>query len=330
MDPIPEIHPVILAAVADHRELHPATVVAQLWSTGKIGEADYELWDRLTLGGTKKPPKPRKAASERDPDEPKRGYVNRAARCVDRAIRFHGRFIRRQSLAPTLDARLSSGCVRTLNYIVARCGRKAVWETWTVNIAKDLGFCARTVRVHLRTLVDTGYLYRSDPDNARGGCIKLALKVSAETPVWVALKSGADILASLEGMGRNPDSATYEMNSLDSLENPERASFGNDVLDEAEDRGSALDGAAQPLDHPHVGEGRVAEPTRPTKNPATGRTGAGHSAGPMRPSQPSVPFFNDHLDRVLRVLGLNPASPAAVCSPSGPGTPGGSRSSGGS
>lgn len=266
MDPIPEIHPFILAAVADRPELHPATVVAQLWSTGKIGDSDYELWDRLTLGGTKKPPRPRKVASERNADEPKRGYVNRTARCVERAIRFHGRFIRRQSLAPTLDVRLSSGCVRTLNYIVARCGRKAVWETWTVNIAKDLGFCARTVRVHLRTLVDTGYLYRSDPDNARGGCIKLALKVSAETPVWVALKNGADILASLEITGRNPDSATYETSSSYSLGNPEQESFGTDVLDKPDTRGSELNRVAQPLNHPHVGEVRLEAPDETNRN----------------------------------------------------------------
>jgi hypothetical protein len=324
MDPVPEIHPVILAAIADHPELQQRTVVYQLLATGKIGETDVELWERLTEGGRKKPPKPRKAASERHPDEPKRSYVNRAARCVERAIRFHGRFIRRQSLAPTLDARLSSGCVRTLNYIVARCGRKAVWETWTVNIAKDLGFCARTVRVHLRTLVDTGYLYRSDPDNARGGCIKLALKVSAETPVWVALKSGADILASLEGIGRNPDSASYETSSSYSLENPERDSFGNDVLDEAEDRGSALDGAAQPLDPPHVGEGRVASPTRLTKSPATGRTGAGHSAKPMRASWASVSSLDDHITKVLGALGLDPANRAAMCGIAVPRKPGGS------
>ena len=162
MTGVGEIHPTIEVALAGKPKEPALVVVSRLLTKGAISEADYEAWDALTKGGRKKPPKPKVRTDDSEP-RPKRAYVNRKARCETRPISFHGRFIRRQSLAPTLDYRLSAGCVRTLNYIVARIGKKGIWPTWTVNIAKDLGYCARTIRVHLKTLAEAGYLWRSEP-----------------------------------------------------------------------------------------------------------------------------------------------------------------------
>jgi hypothetical protein len=304
----PEIHPAIKVALAESPKDWPMQVVSRLHVANLISDADFEAWDALTKGGTKKIPKPKVERDDSEP-RPKRAYVNRKARCETRPIGFHGRFIRRQSLAPTLDWRLSAGCVRTLNYVVARIGKKGIWSTWTVNIAKDLGYCVRTIRVHLRTLADAGYLWRSPPDANNHGQIKLAVLVAAEVPLFVPLKKGASPSSDKQIPGRNLDSATYEMNSLENKkerqEPPPESSRGT----EPGNPGAVLVEAAPPLDIPLGVKGELTgSSSLDEETPRHGKTVAGHSAEPMRDSDPERAAFKRYLEEMIRKVGLSPSN----------------------
>ena len=308
MTGVVEIHPTITVALAESPKEPPLSVVSRLFLAEQISVDDYEAWSALTKGGTKKPPKAKVEHDDSEP-RPKRAYVNRKTRCENRPISFHGRYIRRQSLAPTLERRLSAGCVRTLNYIVARIGKKGIWPTWTVNIAKDLGYCARTIRVHLKTLVEAGYLWRSEPNAHNHGQIKLAICVAAEVPLFVALKNGASPTAQKQATDRNLDSATYEMNSLENKEEREEPEPETGSGTEPGNPGAVLVKAAPPLDVPLGVKGALTDAPSPNeKTPRHGNSVAEHSAEPMRVSDPERASFSSYLDNLLLEVGLSPSN----------------------
>ena len=65
---------------------------------------------------------------------------------------------------PVLDVFLSSGQVRTLQYLICRTGRGHAFTTLTSWLAADLGWHVRTIQVHLRALRLQGYILTSAPD----------------------------------------------------------------------------------------------------------------------------------------------------------------------
>jgi hypothetical protein len=86
----------------------------------------------------------------------------RCARMPRRSVPY--RFVRSHGIEPVLDVFLSSGQVRTLQYLICRTGRGHAFTTLTSWLAADLGWHVRTIQVHLRALRLQGYIRVSAPD----------------------------------------------------------------------------------------------------------------------------------------------------------------------
>ena len=86
----------------------------------------------------------------------------RCARMPRRSVPY--RFVRSHGIEPVLDVFLSSGQVRTLQYLICRTGRGHAFTTLTSWLAADLGWHVRTIQVHLRALRRQGYILTSAPD----------------------------------------------------------------------------------------------------------------------------------------------------------------------
>ena len=74
----------------------------------------------------------------------------RCARMPRRSLPY--RYVRRHGVMAVLDVFLSSGQVRTLQYLICRTGKGFSFTTLTSWIAADLGLCVRTIQKHLREL----------------------------------------------------------------------------------------------------------------------------------------------------------------------------------
>src|SRR6188472_2790908 len=80
----------------------------------------------------------------------------RCARVPRRSLPY--RYVRRHGVMAVLDVFLSSGQVRTLQYLICRTGKGFSFTTLTSWIAADLGWCVRTIQKHLRELRHQGYV----------------------------------------------------------------------------------------------------------------------------------------------------------------------------
>jgi hypothetical protein len=132
----------------------------------------------------------------------------RCARMPRRSVPY--RFVRSHGIMPILDVALSSGQVRTLQYLICRTGRGHSFTTLTSWLAADLGWHVRTMQVHLRALRLQGYIRVSDPD-PRTHLITITLTERCEVaPPWVRKKTRPQT-QDLKGGATNQNSPTDDM-----------------------------------------------------------------------------------------------------------------------
>ena len=98
----------------------------------------------------------------------------RCARMPRRSLPY--RYVRRHGVMAVLDVFLSSGQVRTLQYLICRTGKGFSFTTLTSWIAADLGWCVRTIQKHLRELRHQGYVLTSVDDRSHKITITLTEK----------------------------------------------------------------------------------------------------------------------------------------------------------
>lgn len=182
---MPAIHPRLLL---DLSQVSPETWGAAVYQgliDGRWDEESVENFQRLdkkaqrraVKGGGQSPPTP-------SPENPRtrRKSRSREKRLMDRRISPGLRYVRRHSLDPFLDARLSSGARTTLTYLIARCGKAKTFTACTNWIAQDLGVTTRTIQNHYRALEGAGYIFRSSPDEQGRTTIRLCKPV--EPPAY--------------------------------------------------------------------------------------------------------------------------------------------------
>ena len=135
----------------------------------------------------------------------------RCARMPRRSVPY--RFVRSHGIMPVLDVFLSSGQVRTLQYLICRTGRGHSFTTLTSWLAADLGWHVRTIQVHLRALRLQGYILTSAPD-PKTHKITITLTARCEVaPPHVRKKTGPQS-QDLKGGATNRSSSTDETSSL--------------------------------------------------------------------------------------------------------------------
>jgi hypothetical protein len=134
----------------------------------------------------------------------------RCARMPRRSIPY--RFVRSHGIMPVLDVFLSSGQVRTLQYLICRTGRGHAFTTLTSWLAADLGWHIRTIQLHLRALRLQGYILTSAPD-PKTHRITITLTARCEVaPPRVRKKTGPQT-QDLKGGATNRSSSTNETSS---------------------------------------------------------------------------------------------------------------------
>jgi hypothetical protein len=134
----------------------------------------------------------------------------RCARMPRRSVPY--RFVRSHGIMPVLDVFLSSGQVRTLQYLICRTGRGHAFTTLTSWLAADLGWHVRTIQLHLRALRLQGYILTSAPD-PKTHKITLTLTARCEVaPPRVRKKTGPQS-QDLKGSAANRSSSTDETSS---------------------------------------------------------------------------------------------------------------------
>jgi hypothetical protein len=135
----------------------------------------------------------------------------RCARMPRRSVPY--RFVRSHGIEPVLDVFLSSGQVRTLQYLICRTGRGHSFTTLTSWLAADLGWHVRTIQVHLRALRLQGYIRVSDPD-PKTHKITITLTELCEAPPPHVRKKTRPQNLTLQGGTANGSSPTDETSSL--------------------------------------------------------------------------------------------------------------------
>ena len=134
----------------------------------------------------------------------------RCARMPRRSVPY--RFVRSHGIMPVLDVFLSSGQVRTLQYLICRTGRGHSFTTLTSWLAADLGWHVRTIQVHLRALRLQGYILTSAP-NPKTHKITITLTARCEVaPPHVRKKTGPQS-QNLKGGATNRSSSTDDTQS---------------------------------------------------------------------------------------------------------------------
>jgi hypothetical protein len=135
----------------------------------------------------------------------------RCARMPRRSVPY--RFVRSHGIEPVLDVFLSSGQVRTLQYLICRTGRGHSFTTLTSWLAADLGWHVRTIQLHLRALRLQDYIRVSDPD-PKTHRITITLTTRCEVaPPHVRKKTGPQS-QDLKGAATNRSSSTDDTRSL--------------------------------------------------------------------------------------------------------------------
>lgn len=311
------INPALLDALRGNPDSQPRAILYAGLSEGRWSWTDVEAFETAFEAD------PRFYLKKERTAPVGKKYVTRSMRCQKRRA-YPYRYIRRHGIAPVLDGTLSSGALRTLEFIIARCGKGQFWSTLTSWIAHDLGLHVRTIQNHLRALHGR-YIAVSSPDQ-KTQKITITVLPSSEVQPPRVFKKMRETQAALD-VGAKKISPTHETSSekkkseLDNVGEPsQKELFGANSSQEPE---AAFEGSATGSCSRREGS-LVETPPFHRETTAHDRTRKGHSAGP-RGFGRRVEGFDDTIDAILAKVGLslprfNRSSPQVERNPSLPGT----------
>jgi hypothetical protein len=181
---VPHIHPRLLLELSQVPEDQWIPVAyGPGWEKGWWDEASIGNFEALDLkakrravkGGGQTPPTP-------SPEKPRgrRESIARKKRRENRGIIPGARYAPRRSMNPTLDHRLPSGAVRTLDAIICLSKGKKLWKGCTNWLARYRGCTVRTIQYHYKQLEAAEYIYHLGVD--RNHQTTIALRPAVEPP----------------------------------------------------------------------------------------------------------------------------------------------------
>jgi hypothetical protein len=296
---VPTINPVLLAALAENRDVEPVAILYQGVQDGRWTSEDVEVWEGLGRAEQK-----RQIARARRGDtsgQVRGSYQTRLNRPSDPGRYRHGGYIAIHSSQATLDTEhLPAGAVRFLNVLLMR-RKEVLIRLFTTTFARDLRCCVRTIQNWVAALVNAGYVKRAFKPGSKLTHLILTEKCFAmEYQERMRKRKKTQALDSSEpNTQKNAD--TYGINPKDKGNRP--ASSGT----RGEQTGSGgrvtrTLGGSGTLDLPLVG-GEMRLTDEPSPTPDAGHpTGEGHSAEPMRPASTASPIGKLSSDTVNRLL----------------------------
>ncbi|OHV16981.1 hypothetical protein BK022_08430 [Methylorubrum extorquens] len=201
------------------------------------------------------------------PEAPRarRSYRKREERLRDRTIRPGTHYVRRHSLDPFLDARVSSGAGKTLQVLISRCGRKRTYRVLTSCLARDIGCEQRTVQRHFKALAEAGYLIVSKPDRKNRTTVYLTPAV--EPPPYRKKEQEKSTVSAAESATKSSITQPIKGRTKGKSDG---APFGTErsVVARAPDPGAELPRPALPLDRALVAGEAAPEAPRSQREPS--------------------------------------------------------------